>query len=284
MRAQGSNMRGKICLVTGGTSGNGKATALGLARLGAAVVIVTRDPGRGANTVAEIKRQSGNQAVEFLTADLTSQQSIRALADEFKRTHRQLHVLVNNAGGVFPRTRTVDGLEKTFALNHLAYFLLTELLLDFLKGSAPARIVSVSSGAERGGKIDFADLQGDKRYRAMRAYCQSKLANVLWTYELARRLQGSGVTANCFHPGVVATSFGGGISLFRWFYRVARRFVRTPEKGAETAIYLASSPEVEGVTGKYFYDCKPIQSSARSYDQATARRLWQVSAQLTGLS
>jgi retinol dehydrogenase-14 len=284
MKQTEPDMRGRICLVTGATSGIGKATALGLARSGATLVLVTRDPQRGAAAVAEIKRQTGNEAVEFLTADLTSQQSIRRLADDFKSKYRQLHVLVNNAGGVFPRTRTVDGLEKTFALNHLAYFLLTELLLDVLEASAPARIVSVSSEAERGGKINFDDLQSHKKYSAMRAYCQSKLANVMWTYELARRLEGTGVTANCLHPGAVATSFGGSIPVVNWFYKLAGRFMRTPEKGAETVIYLASSPEVEGVTGKYFQDCRPITSAPRSYDLEVARRLWQVSAELTQLS
>src|SRR5919202_4606855 len=216
MKQAEPDMRGRICLVTGATSGIGKATALGLARLGATLVLVTRDPQRGATTVAEIKQQTGNDALDFLTADLTSQQSIRRLADEFKRKYQHLHVLVNNAGGVFPRTLTVDGLEKTFALNHLAYFLLTELLLDVLKASAPGRIVSVSSEAERGGKINFDDLQSYRKYNAMRAYSQSKLANVIWTYELARRLEGTGVTANCLHPGAVATSFGNTIPLMNW--------------------------------------------------------------------
>ena len=284
MKRTEPDMRGRICLVTGATSGIGKATALGLARLGATLVLVTRDPQRGATTVAEIKRQTGNDALDFLTADLTSQQSIRRLADEFKRKYQHLHVLINNAGGVFPRTLTVDGLDKTFALNHLAYFLLTELLLDVLKASAPARIVSVSSEAERGGKINFDDLQSHKKYSAMRAYSQSKLANVMWTYELARRLEGSGVTANCLHPGAVATSFGGSIPLINWIYRLGGRFMRTPEEGAETVIYLASSPEVEGVTGKYFQDCRPINSAPRSYDREAARRLWQVSVELTGVS
>jgi NAD(P)-dependent dehydrogenase (short-subunit alcohol dehydrogenase family) len=277
-------MQGRICLVTGATGGIGKATALGLARLGATLVLVTRDPRRGDATVAEIKQQTGNDALDYLTADLASQQSIRQLADEFKGKYRHLHVLINNAGGVFPRTYTVDGLEKTFALNHLAYFLLTELLLDVLKASAPARIVSVSSEAERGGKINFDDLQSHKRYSAMSAYSQSKLANIMWTYELARRLEGTGVTANCLHPGAVTTSFGNSIPLMNWVYRLGGRFMRTPEKGAETVIYLASSPEVEGVTGKYFQDCKPIKSVPRSYDREDARRLWQVSAELTGVS
>ena len=284
MKQTEPDMRGRICLVTGATAGIGKATALGLARLGATLVLVTRDPRRGDATVAEIKQQTGNDALDYLTADLASQQSIRQLADEFKGKYRHLHVLINNAGGVFPRTYTVDGLEKTFALNHLAYFLLTELLLDVLKASAPGRIVSVSSEAERGGKINFDDLQSHKRYSAMSAYSQSKLANIMWTYELARRLEGTGVTANCLHPGAVATSFGNSIPLMNWVYRLGGRFMRTPEKGAETVIYLASSPEVEGVTGTYFQDCKPIKSVPRSYDREAARRLWQVSAELTGVS
>jgi NAD(P)-dependent dehydrogenase (short-subunit alcohol dehydrogenase family) len=278
-----TSMRGKVCLVTGGTSGIGKAAALGLARLGATVCIVGRDRERCVVAVDEIKQQSGNKDVELLLADLSSQRSIRKLAGDFKRKHRRLHVLVNNAGGVFPYTRTVDGIEQTFAVNHLAYFMLTNLLLDTLKRSAPARIVNVSSEAERGGKINFDDLQGQKKYRSFRAYSQSKLANILFTYELARRLGSTSVTVNALHPGVVATRFGRDLGPVRWLYKLGGRAMRTPEQGAETVIYLASSPEVEGVTGQYFQDCKPIKSAPVSYDETIAQRLWQVSAEMTRL-
>lgn len=276
-----TSMRGRVCLITGGSSGIGKATALALAAKGARVGIVVRDEGRGQATLDEIKAQTGNDQIDLFLAELGSQQSIRALAEEIKGRYDRLHVLVNNAGGVFPRSETVDGIERTFALNHLAYFLLTDLLLDLIKSSAPARIINVSSGAHTGGKINFDDLQGQRKYTSFRAYSQSKLANVLFTYELARRLRGTGVTVNALHPGVVATKFGTEVGPARFALGIVRRFLRTPERGAETSIYLASSPEVEGVTGQYFYDCKPVRSSAVSYDSQTAARLWQVSADLT---
>jgi NAD(P)-dependent dehydrogenase (short-subunit alcohol dehydrogenase family) len=213
------------------------------------------------------------------------QAEVRKLADAFRERYQRLDVLVNNAGAIFmSRQVSRDGLEMTFALNHLGYFLLTNLLLDLLIASAPARVVNVSSGAHLGGKINFADLQLERSYTGFGAYSQSKLANVLFTYELARRLQGTGVTVNALHPGFVATNFGrsnGG--LFDPLFRLIQRFgALTPEKGAETTVYLAVSPEVEGVTGKYFANCKPAASSALSNDETTARRLWEVSEQLTG--
>jgi retinol dehydrogenase-14 len=273
-------MRGKVCLVTGSNSGIGKATALGLARLGASVVMVCRDQSKGEAAQAEIKTKSGNPSVDLLIADLASQQSIRQLAKEVTERYQQLHVLVNNAG-VSPahRTLTVDGLETTFAVNHLAPFLLTNLLLDRLKASAPARIVTVASTAQSA--LNFDDLQGEKHYSMLGTYGQSKLANVLFTYELARRLEGSGVTANCLHPGVVSTNLARDFTpLFRW---MAKLFFISPEKGAQTSVYLASSPEVEGISGKYFSKKREARSSAESYNTVSAQRLWEVSEQLTQL-
>jgi NAD(P)-dependent dehydrogenase (short-subunit alcohol dehydrogenase family) len=220
-----------------------------------------------------------------MLADLSSQEQIRRLADDFKAAYPRLDVLINNAG-VFrsERITTADGIEMTFAVNHLAYFLLTNLLLDVLKASAPSRIVNVSSGAQSNGTIDFDDLQGEKGYKGTKAYSQSKLANVLFTYELARRLEGTGVTANCLHPGAVRTNFGSGSSgVFGFMVRALRPFIISPEKGAETSIYLASSPEVEGVSGRYFVKKAEARSSDVSYDERLARRLWKVSAELTNL-
>jgi retinol dehydrogenase-14 len=282
----GPAMAGRTCLVTGATSGIGKATATALARMGADLVLVARDPARGQATAAGIGAATGNPHVEVLTADLSSQASIRRLAEDYRRGHDRLHVLVNNAGGTWAtRHTTVDGLELTFALNHLAYFLLTNLLLDLLRASAPARIVNVTSGAQAVGDIHIDDLQFQRRYRGQPAYNQSKLANVLFTYELARHLAGSGVTVNCVHPGVVRTNFGRDDmgSVMRLLTPLVRPFMRTPEQGADTAVWLASSPEVEGVTARYYARRRARRSSRRSYDTELARRLWQVSEELTGL-
>ena len=289
MATSTTGMQGRICLVTGGSGGIGKETALGLARQGATVVLTSRDRGRGEAAVADIKARSGNQAVSMMAADLSSQASIRQLAQEFIATGQPLHVLVNNAGAVFSkRMLTVDGIEMTFALNHLAYFLLTQFLLPVLIDSGTAdratRIVNVSSDAHRGGKINFDDLQSANRYRGFNAYAQSKLANVLFTYELARRLVGVHVIANAVHPGFVASGFGmNNRGFVPILIRMLSVVARTPERGAQTSIYVASSAEVEGVSGKYFADCKEVRSSNESYDDAEARRLWQVSAELTGV-
>ncbi len=279
-------MQGKVCMVTGATSGIGKATALGLAQMGATVVMVSRDRARGEAAQSEIKTKSGNNAVDLLIADLSSQQSIRQLAENFKRNYTQLHVLINNAG-VFMLTRreTVDGLEMTFAVDYLAPFLLTNLLLDVLKASAPARIVNVSSESHEAGYIKMDDLQAKKGYRPMRVYGQAKLALVLFTYELARRLQGTGVTANCLHPGFVATNFAQ-----RDLWPIARTAAKlvlffgiSPEEGAKTSIYLASSPDVEGITGKYFVKSIPKRSTPISYDESLQQQLWEESAKLVNL-
>jgi retinol dehydrogenase-14 len=278
----------KVCLITGATSGIGRATAIGLANMGARVVMVGRDRDRGEAALAEIKEKTTNPSVDLMLADLSSQEEIRRLAVEFNETHPRPDVLINDAG-LFrsERITTADGLETTFAVNHLAYFLLTNLLLDVLKTSAPSRIVNVSSGDHTNGTIDFDDLQGEKGYKGPKAYSQSKLANVLFTYELARRLEGTGITANCLHPGgrvPVRTNFGSGVSgVFGVMVRSLRPLMISPEKGADTSMYLASSPEVEGLSGRYFVKKAEARSSDVSYDERLARRLWEVSAQLTKL-
>src|SRR3989454_3745122 len=206
-------MTGKVCLITGGNSGIGKATALGLAKLNASVVIVSRDKDKGEATIIEVKSKSGNHNVDAMTADLSSQDSVRELAHDFRGRYKKLHVLINNAGIFLPRrVPTVDGLETTFATNHLGHFLLTNLLLDVLKASAPSRVINITSSAHRGTTIDFDDLKGEKKYSGYHAYSQSKLANVLFTYQLAKRLEGTGITVNCLHPGVVRTGFGKDVT------------------------------------------------------------------------
>jgi NAD(P)-dependent dehydrogenase (short-subunit alcohol dehydrogenase family) len=281
------SMAGKTVLITGGTNGIGKATAIGLARLGAHVGITGRDRARAEAAAADIRAVSGNPAVDVHVADMSAQAEVRRLAQDVLDAYPRLDVLVNNVGGFWnTRHATVDGLEHTFALNHLAPFLLTNLLLDRLRASAPARIVTLSSGAQAMGRINFDDLQGERSYSGQRAYNQSKLANVMFTYELARRLEGSGVTATVLHPGVVRTGFGAEDPA-RWqrvFLPLMRPVMKTPDRGAETVIYLACAPEVDGVSGRYFANRKPRQSSKASYDIAAQARLWRVSADLVGVS
>ena len=277
-------MQDKVCLVTGANAGLGKATALALAKMGGIVIMVARSQARGEAALAEVRQASGSNNVQLLLADLSSMESVRQLAATVQASYGRLDVLVNNAGAMFnDRQVSVDGYEMTFALNHLSYFLLTNLLLDLLKASAPARIVNVSSGAHAGSKINFDDIMLAKRYRSFEAYGQSKLANILFTYELARRLEGSGVTANALHPGGVATEFAAGEGLMGTIFKLIRPFLPTPEQGAETQIYLASAPEVAGVSGQYFAKKKLVNSSKISYDTAVAQHLWQLSAELTGL-
>ncbi|MBI4850588.1 MAG: SDR family oxidoreductase [Acidobacteria bacterium] len=276
----------KICLVTGATAGIGKVTAQTLAQEGAKVIIVSRSKEKCTTTVSEIKEQTANKEVEFIAADLSSQQEIYKLADEFKKRYSHLDILVNNAGAVFTsRETSADKLEMTFALNHLNYFLLTNLLIDPLKASPAARIVNVSSMAHESGQINFDDLQSEHRYSGWGAYCQSKLANVLFTYELASRLKNTKITANALHPGVVGTNFGsnnrGFMAMFVRLY--LKLFSISDKEGAQTSIYLATSPEVENVTGKYFVKKKVRNSAPISYNQALASRLWQVSMELTKL-
>jgi len=280
-------MAGKNVLVTGGTAGIGKATAVGLATLGARVAITGRERGRAEAAAADIRAASGNPAVDLFTADMSSQAEVRRLAGTILHAYPRLEVLVNNVGGFWAhRHVTTDGLEHTFAVNHLSAFLLTNLLLDRLKASAPARVVTVSSGAHATGRVDFDDLQGAAGYSGKRAYSASKLANIMFTYELARRLQGTGVTATVLHPGVVRTNFGTDdpASLINAMLPLMRPFMKTPAAGAATTIYLASSAEVDGVTGRYFANRKPRTSTKVSYDTAVAAQLWKVSTELVGLA
>jgi retinol dehydrogenase 12 len=279
-------MHGKICVVTGATSGIGLVTAQSLARQGATLIVVGRNSERGATTVSRIRQATGNAAVESMIADLSAQVQVRQLASDIQRRFSRLDVLVNNAGALFARKElSHDGIEMTFALNHLAYFLLTNLLLDLLKANPLARIVNVSSEAHRGAQLDFADLQGEHSYRGYRAYARSKLANILFTYELARRLEGTGVVTNALHPGFVATNFGhNNRSFTAGFFRILQRVAAiSPEEGAQTIIYLATAPEVQSITGEYFVKQKAVRSSQVSYDRAAAERLWQVSTELTRL-
>jgi retinol dehydrogenase 14 len=279
-------MAGRTVLVTGGSGGIGKATALGLATMGAHLAITGRDRGRAEDAAREIRTAGGGQ-VDVFVADLSSQSEVRRLADEVLQSLPRINVLVNNVGGYWnTRHVTDDGLERTFALNHLAPFLLTNLLLDRLKQSAPSRVVTVASHAQAMGRMDFDDLQGERSYSGARAYNQSKLANVLFTYELARRLRDTSVTANALHPGVVRTSFGAEdpAVVQRLFIPFLMYFMKAPAQGAATSIHLASAPDLEQVTGCYFADNKPKRSSERSYDEAAAARLWQVSADLVGLT
>jgi retinol dehydrogenase-14 len=279
-------MTGRVCLVTGASSGIGRATAMGLARLGATVLMLCRDRGRGEEARSEIIHATDNGAVELLLADLSSQQEVRRIAAQVLDQYSELDALVNNAGVYLGRrTVTVDGLETTFAVNHLAYFLLTNLLLDRLKQSAPARIVNVSSSAHEGAQMNFDDLQSERRFRGMRAYGQSKLANLLFTYELARRLAETGVTVNAVHPGLVATGWGNaGHPLLRLGIRLYHPFMLTPQEGADTVVYLASSSSVAGVSGAYFVKRAAVRSSAASNDETAQQRLWDVSAMLTGMT
>src|SRR5947209_19237982 len=277
-----NRLQEKICLVTGSTSGIGKVTARELAHTGATVLLVSRSRAKGEATQAAIKQATGNQHVELLVADLSVLEDVRRLAAAFQHTHRHLHLLVNNAGAAYPRrTLTSEGFEATLAVNYLAPFLLTELLLDTLKASAPARIVNVSSAQHATVSIEFDNLQGENKYAHLRNYSQAKLALLLWTYELARRLEGTGVSVNALHPGVTASNFPAGmIGPAAWAMKLSRPFLLTPEKGAQTTLYLATSPQVEGVTGKYFVKSQEKPSSSRSYDQTVGSRLWEATEQL----
>jgi len=279
-------MAGRTVLVTGGSGGIGRATALGLAAMGAHLAICGRDRESTQGAAGEI-RAAGGGRVEVFVADLSSQSQVRRLAGEVLQRCSRIEVLVNNVGGYWDtRHVTADGLERTFALNHLAPFLLTNLLLDRLTQSGPARVVTVSSNAQAQGRIDFDDLQGERSYSGARAYSQSKLANVLFTYELARRLPASSVTANALHPGLTRTAFGAEdpAGVQRRLVPLLRPFMQAPAQGAATSIHLASAPELAQVTGRYFANRKPKRSSKASYDQAAAARLWQVSADLVGLT
>lgn len=279
-----SDMTGKICLVTGANSGIGKATATGLAALGARVVMICRDEERGRRSRQQIQSQTGSETVDLHLADLSVQQEIRDLAERLLNRYERIEVLVNNAGLMTAKRRTtIDGLEMQFAVNHLAPFLLTNLLLHRLRASAPARIITVASTAQSRGHIDFDDLQSERGYNGWQAYANSKLANVLFTYELARRLAGSGVTANCVHPGVIHTGLMRGVSpLLSWLWYLLRGFFKPAREGADTPIYLAASAAVADQSGIYFRYRKPCGTSPESQDLEVQRRLWEKSAALTG--
>ena len=278
-------MTDRTVLITGATSGIGKATALALAKLGDTVVVHGRDAARTAATVAEIRAATGNDRVTSLLADFASQAAVRAMVTEVRETLARLDVLINNAGGIFARKTTVDGLEHTFAVDHLAPFILTAGVLDLLKASAPSRVITVSSAAHAMGAINFDDLQGERKYRAMSAYAQAKLANILFAKELARRLEGTGVTSNAVHPGGVATRFGiEGPAWMRIGARLAHPFEMSADKSARQLAWLATAPKLAATTGQYFSGGKVNQGSARSRDMATAARLWEVSEALTAAS
>lgn len=288
-------MQGKVVLITGATNGIGEVTARELAKRGATTVIIGRNEEKTRQVAAAIKQQTGNQQVDYFIADLSIMDQVRQLAQDFKAKYNQLHILVNNAGALFTnRHLTPDGYEMTFALNHLSYFLLTNLLLDTLKSTGTpnekARIVNVSSSVHYSAKLDFDNLNGEKRFNGLSAYSVSKLENIIFTYELDRRLkeEGANVTANALHPGVVNTGFGknnGGFAglVAKGVMAVMRLFQISAEEGAKTTIYLATSPDVEGISGSYFEKCKPKKSSQESYNQDHWRRLWEISEELTGL-
>jgi len=275
-------MNGKVCLVTGATDGIGKVSARVLAELGAKVIIVGRNPEKSAIVLAELRSISGNENIDLLMADLAVMQEVRDLAEQVISRYDRIDVLLNNAGGYFTKHEiTSDGLEMTFALNHMSYFLLTNKLMELLKYSAPARIVNVSSDAHYGVDIEFENLNGEQEYKAWKAYQKSKLANVLFTYELLKKVPGN-ITVNCLHPGFVATNFGhnnGGF--FGPVLKIAQRISAIdPEEGAKTSIFLCSAPEVKGVSGKYFYKCQPKTSSQESRNMDTGKRLWQISSDI----
>ncbi len=280
-----SDLTGRVCVVTGATRGIGRATAVGLGRLGATLVLVCRKVEDGA-AVADEASGAGAPPAHIVLADLALQASIRAAGAEIVSRYPRLHVLVNNAGVILrSRQTTVDGFEMQFAVNHLAYFLLTNLLLDSLKEGAPSRIVNVSSGAHQGGRIDFDALQSERHYDPIRVYSMTKLANLHFTYQLARRLEGTGVTVNALHPGVVSTRLlASYLDLPLIGGAIAHAFGANPKEGAETSIYLAASPEVSNITGGYFVSRQPSRSSPASHDEATSRRLWKASAEMTGLA
>jgi NAD(P)-dependent dehydrogenase (short-subunit alcohol dehydrogenase family) len=279
-------MKDKVVMITGANSGIGKATSLALAKMDATVVMVARSKERGEAAKAEIIKESQNNSVDLLLADLSSLESVQQLATEFRKKYSKLHVLINNAG-LFNRKRhvTTDGYENTFATNYLAPFLLTNLQLGLLKASAPSRIINVSSVGHYNGHINFEDLNLEKEYGGWKAYGQSKLALVLFTHELAKKLRGSGVAVNALHPGTVATNiwtrpFGPA----GFITALPKLFMASPEEGAETIVYLASSPEAQSLSGEYLEKLKVKKSSEESYDEEIAQRLWDVSAKLTRLS
>jgi len=276
-------MEGKICMITGANSGIGKATTFGLAEMGTKIVMVCRNKERGETSQQEIIEKTGNKNVDLLICDLSSQEQIRKLVSGFKLEYQNLHILINNAGIVLSKRQlSVDGIEMNFAVNYLAPFLLSNLLIDVLKMSAPSRIINVSSEVHKRGTLDFDDIQVEnKKYGAFKVYGVSKLALTLFTYELSKKLEGTGVTVNAVHPGVFRSNLGRDLpAISRGFQKT---FFKSPRKGAITSIYLASSPDVEGITGKYFVKKQPKKSSNESYNEEYAKRLWEISTEMTNL-
>ena len=273
------SMSGKVVVITGATSGIGQVAAEKLAAMGARIVMIARDRSRAGAAMARLRQIAPNVAHSVHDADLSLLGETKRVGAEIAAAEPRIDVLINNAGAMFTRRQTTpDGLERTFATNHMSYFVLTEALRERLIASAPSRIVNTSSDAHRGVKLDFDDLQATKTFSGFRVYGRSKLCNILFTRELARRLAGTGVTANSLHPGFVATRFGdqsGGVLAF--FFRVAKTFAISPEKGAETIVYLASSDDVVGVTGEYFHKCRPANPTREAQDDESARRLWRES-------
>jgi len=272
-------------MITGANSGIGKATAIGLAKMGATIVMVCRNKERGEQALKDIRRKSNNESVYLVLADLSSQKAIHQLVKDFKEKYQHLHVLINNAGlNLSKRILTEDGIETTLAVNYLAPFLLCNLLLDPLEAGKPARIVNITSSVQAK-SIDFDNLNGEKHYRQSKVYAMSKLAVIIFTYEFARRFDGNGVTINCLHPGYVRTNMIRNFRKFvKYFFPFISLFVRSPKRGAKTSIYCASSPEVEGVSGKYFKKRKEAKSVKASYDEELAKELWDVSVELTNLN
>lgn len=282
-----ADLTGKTALITGATNGIGKAAAAALAAMGAEVVLVGRNRALTESTVAELKRATGNEKIDHLVADLSVQAEVRKLAADFLNSGRPLHILLNNAGAIFPtRSESIDGIEMTFALNHMGYFLLTELLLERLRQSAPARVVNVASAAHRAARhgIDFDDLECRRNYAPFGAYGQSKLANILFTRELARRIKGSGITVNCLHPGFVATRFAHANTFFNIAMLLLRPFQRSIASGSRTSIYLCAAPEVADISGEYFADCKIAVPTQYGRDDAAAKKLWDISERMAGLA
>jgi NAD(P)-dependent dehydrogenase (short-subunit alcohol dehydrogenase family) len=281
-------MKDKICIITGGTDGIGKAAAHALALQGAKLLLHGRDPDKGARAIAELKAQSGNASIEFLPADFGSLAEVRRLAASVMERTARIDVLINNAGGIFPQgTLSKEGYEMTFAVNHLAPFLFTHLLLDALKEGRQARIVTTASNAHRGATLRLDDLQATRTHSPMSAYGASKLANILFTRSLTKRLAGTTVTATCLHPGFVRTSIGRNMNvspLVGGLFRLLSRFARSPEKGAQTIVYLAASAQVQGASGGYYVDCKLTQPAPPAQDDNAAEHLWEVSEKLVGIA
>lgn len=275
-------MKGKTCMITGANSGIGKATAIGLAKLGAHLIFVCRNQDRAEKAIEEVKRKTGNKSIDLIIADLSSQKGIHKLVEEFNKKYDKLHILINNAGvNLSKRTLTEDGIETTFAVNYLAHFMLNNLLLDVLKKSAPSRIVTVASGVQAK-SIDFDNLNGEKHYGQLKAYALSKVAAIIFTYAFAKKIEGTGVIVNCLHPGYVKTKMIRNFRKFvKYFYHLIGLFMLSPRKGAKTSIFLASSPEVEDINGKYFKKEKEAESVPISYDEEVLKQLWEVSVKLT---